>query len=82
MAISTASEATDRENLDCIQSLLNLFRIKNEANTVIAANFIIIKSVQKDLIVQKGKINQFCLDINNISNHNIALCVCAYMANL
>lgn len=44
MAIKTAIEATERENLDCNQSLLNQMSAKKEANTQIEANFIIIIS--------------------------------------
>lgn len=45
MANKTAKDATDRENLDCIQSLLNRLRIRKDANTVMAANFMMTKSV-------------------------------------
>lgn len=44
IAIKTAIEATERENLDCNQSLLNQISARNEANTQIEANFIIIIS--------------------------------------
>lgn len=46
IAMSTASEATLRENLDSIESLSNQMSKMNEANTDIEAVFMIIKSNQ------------------------------------
>lgn len=44
IAIRTANEATVRENFDCIQSLLNQIRMRNDIKTTIEANLMRIKS--------------------------------------
>lgn len=61
MAMSTASEATVRENFDSIQSLLNQTRTRKAAKIRMAANLISAKS--------SGKIQE--LVINLATNHHL-----------